>query len=88
MAEAYAISKGMTARSAGYMPGIPLSKKIHDCAHELGLSLTEESQGITHDLTLWSDRIIIIDDFDSTPLSETSVWSSVATACWEVSSSN
>ena len=68
IAEAYYNSQAKEAKSAGYMPGIPISKGTFACAKELGLELDETTQGITHDLTLWSDTIIIIDDFNSTPI--------------------
>jgi protein-tyrosine-phosphatase len=68
IAEAYYNSKSNTAKSAGFFPGIPLNENIMACARKLGLYLEATTQGISHDLVMWSDLIVIIDHVDSLPL--------------------
>ena len=66
IAEAYYNSKNPEnpSKGAGYFPGIPLSQDIFDCANSFGLELEDKTQGLNHDLIMWSDTIIVIDHAD------------------------
>ena len=72
IAEAYfnKKSKKRAAKSAGFFPGIPLSKEILDCANSFGLKLSNTTHGVNHKLIMWSNKIIVIDNANSLPLFE------------------
>jgi len=52
----------LKAKSAGLVPGIPISKNLIKTFKKYNLKLKGKSKGINHKLLMWSDKIIIIDD--------------------------
>lgn len=54
--------QGWKAKSAGLVPGIPISKEIHKAAKQMGAKIKGEPIGLTHQLLMWSDKIIIVDN--------------------------
>jgi protein-tyrosine-phosphatase len=66
IAEAYFNTKKNShkvyAKSAGLVSGIPISNNIFQEAKRFGLNITGKPKGLTHQLLMWSDKIIIISD--------------------------
>jgi len=65
IAEAYFNKIGNSdgkARSAGIVPGIPITEDILKISRKYGLDIKGIPIGLTHQLLQWSDVIIIISD--------------------------
>lgn len=50
------------AKSAGLVGGLPISDNIIKVCKEEGLEVKNPPRGLTHQLNMWADKIIIIED--------------------------
>lgn len=55
-------NSGDEARSAGIVSGLPISDDIIRICAEEGCAISNPPQGLTHQLNMWADKIVIIED--------------------------
>lgn len=48
------------AKSGGIIPGLSISKEIFEACKKAGFPISKKTQGISYNLLMWSDIIIIV----------------------------
>ncbi len=50
------------AKSAGIVPGLPINQDIMGLCKSQGIQISNPPQGLSYQLNMWADKIIIIED--------------------------